>query len=63
MLYLTCTTKTSVDLAHYGVSRAKDWVSVDCGTRGFNLSLFYSDRSSTFSKNVFGKPAVIYTYT
>ena len=24
MLYLTCTTITSVDLAHYGVSRAKD---------------------------------------
>ena len=32
MLYLTCTTITSVDLAHYGVSRAKDWVSVDYGT-------------------------------
>ena len=32
MLYLTCTTITSVDLAHYGVSHAKDWVSVDCGT-------------------------------
>ena len=32
MLYLTCTTITSVGLAHYGVSRAKDWVSVDCGT-------------------------------
>ena len=32
MLYLTCTTITSVDLAHYGVSRAKDWVSVDCDT-------------------------------
>ena len=32
MLYLTCTTITSVDLAHYGVSRAKDWVSVHCGT-------------------------------
>ena len=32
MLYLTCTTITSVDLAHYGVSRGKDWVSVDCGT-------------------------------
>ena len=31
MLYLTCTTITSVDLAYYGVSRAKDWVSVDCG--------------------------------
>ena len=25
-------TITSVDLAQYGVSRAKDWVSVDCGT-------------------------------
>ena len=33
MLYLTGTTITSVDLAHYEVSRAKDWVSVDCGTR------------------------------
>ena len=33
MLYLTCTTITSVGLAHYGVSRAKDWVSVDCGTK------------------------------
>ena len=32
MLYLTCTTITSVDLAHCGVSRAKYWVSVDCGT-------------------------------
>ena len=32
VLYLTCTTITSVDLAHYGVSRAKDWLSVDCGT-------------------------------
>ena len=35
MLYLTCTTITSVDLAHYGVSRAEDWVSVDCGTIPF----------------------------
>ena len=24
---------SSVDLAHYGVSRVKDWVSRDCGTR------------------------------
>ena len=38
MLYLTCTTITSVDLAHYGVSRAKDWVSVDCGTN-YNILL------------------------
>ena len=35
MLYLTCTTITSVDLAHNAVSRAKDWVSVDCGTKCF----------------------------
>ena len=33
MLYLTCTTITNEDLAHYGVSRAKDWVAVNCGTR------------------------------
>ena len=32
MLYLTCTAITSVDLAHYGILRAKDWVSVNCGT-------------------------------
>ena len=30
MLCLTCTMISSVDLAHYGVSRAKDYVSVDC---------------------------------
>ena len=30
MLYLTCSMISSVDLACYGVSRAKDWVSVDC---------------------------------
>ena len=35
MLYLTCTTITSVDLAHYGVSGAKDWVPVNCGTRPY----------------------------
>ena len=32
MLYIICTMLSSVDLAHYGVSRAKNWVSVDCGT-------------------------------
>ena len=44
MLYLTCTTITSVDLAHYRVSRAKDWVSVDCGTTTFisvSISRFF----------------------
>ena len=28
MLYLTCTIISSVDFAHCGVSRAKDWVSL-----------------------------------
>ena len=32
MRCLTCTMIYSVDLAHYGVSSAKDWVFVDCGT-------------------------------
>ena len=32
MLYLTFTMISYVDLAHYGISRAKVWVSVDCGT-------------------------------
>ena len=33
MLYLTCTMISKVDLARNGVSHAKDWVFVDCGTR------------------------------
>ena len=32
MLYFTCTTISSVDLAQYGVALVKDWVFVDCGT-------------------------------
>ena len=42
MLYLTCTTITNVDIAHYGVSCAKDWVSVDCGTTEFILSSLHA---------------------
>ena len=38
MLYLSCTTITSVDLAHYGVSLAKDWIFVDCGTMYYRHS-------------------------
>ena len=41
MLYLTCTTITSVDLAHYGISRAKDWVSVNCGTMNENVNTVF----------------------
>ena len=43
MLYLTCTTITSVDFAHYGVSRAKDWTSVDCGTN-YNRQVMLTTR-------------------
>ena len=41
MFYLTCTMISCVDLAHYGVSSAKDWVSVDCGT-GQGLAKHYT---------------------
>ena len=40
MIYLTCTMISRVDLAHYRVSHAKDWVSVDCGTRLINPKLY-----------------------
>ena len=32
MLYLTCTMISSMGLARYRVSGARDWVFVDCGT-------------------------------
>ena len=35
VLYLTCTSITSVDLAHYEETRGKDWVSADCGTKSY----------------------------
>ena len=41
MLYLTCTMISSVDLAHYGVSCVKDWVSVDCGKINVPGSVFF----------------------
>ena len=41
MLYRTCTIISSIDLAHYGVFRAKNKVYVDCGTSVF-ISLFCS---------------------
>ena len=45
MLYLTFTTITSVVLAHYGVSRSKDWVSVDCGTTHKGKHLYTYEQS------------------
>ena len=52
MLYLTCTMISSVDIAHYRVSHAKDWVSMDCGTSQdvmltFALSFLLLDASMT----------------
>ena len=46
MLYLTCTMISSVDLAHYGVSRIKDWVSGDCGTSESNSVFVFSQSIS-----------------
>ena len=55
MLYLTCTTITSVDIAHYGVSRAKDWVSLDCGTKCYNCLLAFhrnkKNHTEEFNRN------------
>ena len=42
MLYLNCTMLSSVDLAYYGVFRAKNWVSVNCDTKSFtNIIKFH----------------------
>ena len=50
ILYITCTMISSVDLAHYGVSSAKDWVSVECGTSASETCLFiYQMTSLLFS--------------
>ena len=48
---------SSVELAHYGVSRAKDWVSVDCDTstykaRFLNLLPYYLRPFIAFMKYV-----------
>ena len=48
MLNLTCTMISSVDLAHYGISRAKDWLSENCGTIWFG----YISRSSGLAKTM-----------
>ena len=47
MLYRTCTTISSVDLAQCGISFAKDWVSVKCGT-----NIFMKYERLAFSYNV-----------
>ena len=56
MLYLTCTTITSVDLAHYGVSCAKDLVSVDCGTKYIKLTAVTLNTIWCFFVHVYIEP-------
>ena len=53
MLCLTCIIVSSVDLAHYGVYCAKDWVSVDCDTMSYiiHVLLFLSFFSATIARN------------
>ena len=46
MLCLTCTIISSVDLAHSGVSCAKDYVFVDCDTREREHGLFACTRDN-----------------
>ena len=54
ILYLTCTTISSLDLALYGVSRAKDWISVDCCTRYFSDFINRVSALFTIIKFLFG---------
>ena len=48
MLYLTCITITSVDLAHYGGSRAKNWVSVYCSTNFLVIPIYPYFRQGSY---------------
>ena len=49
MLYLTCTTISSVDLAQCGISFAKDWVSVKCGTNSVIVAFNPNMRAGAFT--------------
>ena len=52
MLYLTCTMIFSVDLTHYGISRAKNWASVDCGTNSFWMNAKMEKSINEFIRTV-----------
>ena len=59
MLYLTCTIISSVDLAHYGVSRAIDWESVDCDTM-FVLKAIKSNFKGSYDKQNLTRVVISY---
>ena len=68
MLYLTCTMIPRVDLAHYGVSHAKDWVSVDCGTSYilshlYNINAIKQSACFVFNPIVVDHFASLFSYT
>ena len=50
MLCLTCTMISSTDLTHYGISRAKDWVSMDYGTNTLIVLNFIQYKHKLFNK-------------
>ena len=58
MLFLTCTTISSVDLAQYGVSLAKDWVAVECGTR---LIIMHNEQDSLDLKLITDRPKAVFS--
>ena len=60
MLYLTCTTISSVDLAQYGVSFAKDWVSVECSTTHDKTHFYYAPNMYTKFKAFPSKTANVH---
>ena len=60
MFYLTCTMISSVDLAHYVVSRAKDGVSVvDFPYARFRAILHQYRRSVTFAVEAIDKTVYV----
>ena len=59
MLCLTCTIISSVDLAHYGVSRAIDWESVDCDTM-FVLKAIKSNFKGSYDKQNLTRVVISY---
>ena len=50
---------SSVDLAHYGVSRVKNWASGDCGTM-LNIRYLINSKKFEWIKSNLKKNGIIY---
>ena len=59
MLCLTCTMTASIDFEHYGISRAKDWLSVDCGKKTNSKHLLYAHLFYIKEKSILEAPFII----